>query len=206
MTTSVPPTRLRRLTKPVRFGRRLLRLPPRVAWFYIRARFKAWRIADDAPQGALRPDDLAVLLALAEGRREVVELGISKAWTAMSLALAQDDRRVVTYDPAVQHVRERYVGLVSRSVRERVRFVDQPGERGPQSDPTVVDFLFIDSSHEREATVREYAAWQPVLAADAVVVFDDYGHPDFPGVEQAVQDLGLHGQRTGFLFIHRRDG
>jgi hypothetical protein len=45
-----------------------------------------------------------------------------------------------------------------------------------------------------------------VLAADAVVVFDDYGHPDFPGVEQAVQDLGLHGQKTGFLFIHRRDG
>jgi predicted O-methyltransferase YrrM len=126
-----------------------------------------------------------------------------KAWTAISLALAQNDRRMVTYDPVVQNVRERYLSLVPRSVRERITFVDRPGEAGPYPHAAAVDLLFIDASHEREATIRQYDAWRPALARDAVVLFDDYGHPDFPGVRQAVRDLGLDGHTSGLLFIHR---
>jgi predicted O-methyltransferase YrrM len=157
---------------------------------------------DDAPKGALRPDDLAVLLRLARGRREVVELGTSKAWTAISLALAERRRRVTTYDPAVQHVREHYLNLVPPTVRDRIRFVDQPGETGPGDELTAVDLLFIDSSHEREPTIREYRAWRAVLADDAVIVFDDYSHPGFPGVREAIRDLGLDGTPVGLLFVH----
>jgi predicted O-methyltransferase YrrM len=161
-------------------------------------------LGDDAPKGALRPDDLAVLLDVAGERREVVELGTSKAWTAISLALACEGRRVTTYDPVAQHVRERYLRLAP-SVRDRVRFVEQMGETGPVGDLGPVELLFIDSSHERDAMLREYEAWHAELAENAVVVFDDYDHPDFPGVTDAVQALALSGQTAGFLFIHRPD-
>ena len=69
--------------------------------------------------------------------------------------------------------------------------------------------LFIDSSHEREPTVLEFTAWRPRLAPGAVVVFDDHGHPDWPGVAEAVGDLGLAGEvRGGALRVAlvRRDG
>jgi predicted O-methyltransferase YrrM len=196
-----PPTGLRRLTAPLRFARRLSALPPRVAWFHLRARARAWRLRDDAPKGALRADDLAVLMRVASGRRRVVELGTAKAWTAISLAVADEARTVVTYDPVVQHVRARYAELVPERVRARITFVDQPGSVGPLDPDSGVDLLFIDSSHEREETVREYERWRPALAPGSVVVFDDYNHPDFPGVRQAVDSLGLTGEVRGLLYI-----
>jgi predicted O-methyltransferase YrrM len=198
-----PPTGVRRLTGPVRFARRLMALPPAVASFQARARFAAWRAHDDAPKGALRADDLAQLLRIAKGRRNVVELGTSKGWTAISLAVADSARQVTTYDPVVQHIRHDYLQLAPPSARDRVTFVDLPGESGPVAGAAPVDLLFIDSSHEREPTVREYGVWRPALADDAIVVFDDYGHPDFPGVTEAVAELGLVGVRFGLLFVHR---
>jgi hypothetical protein len=66
-----------------------------------------------------------------------------------------------------------------------------------------VEVLFIDASHDRAATIREYEAWRPVLANDSVVVFDDYDHPDFPGVTDPITELNLAGEAAGFLFIHR---
>lgn len=135
----------------------------------------------------------------------MVELGTSKAWTAISLALAFEDRHVTTYDPVVQAVRERYAGLVPRG-RDRITFVPEPGEVGPPAGMRSVDLLFIDSSHEKLPTIREYQAWRPALAHDSVVVFDDYRHPWFPGVTEAISELGLVGQGVGFLFIHQPNG
>ena len=35
----------------------------------------------------------------------------------------------------------------------------------------------------------------------ADVAFHDYAHPDFPGVAQAVAELGLEGEAPGGLFV-----
>jgi predicted O-methyltransferase YrrM len=110
---------------------------------------------------------------------------------------------VTTYDPGAQQVRERYLDLAPQ-VRDRITFVAEPGEVGPLEGSAPVDFLFIDASHEKLPTIREYEAWRPALVDDAVVVFDDFEHPDFPGVTDAVRELGLQGETAGFLFIHRR--
>jgi hypothetical protein len=61
--------------------------------------------------------------------------------------------------------------------------------------------LFIDSTHEREGTLTEFRAWRERLAPGAVVAFHDYGHPEFPGVAQAVAELGLDGEVHGGLFV-----
>jgi hypothetical protein len=63
--------------------------------------------------------------------------------------------------------------------------------------------LFIDSVHEREPTLAEFAAWRPRLDPGALVVFHDYGHPRFPGVQEAVAELGLEGDVRGGMFVWR---
>jgi cephalosporin hydroxylase len=66
-----------------------------------------------------------------------------------------------------------------------------------------VDFLFVDSTHERDDTIAEVEAWRPRLAPGALVVLHDYGNPAFPGVGEAVAALGLRGESRGGCFVWR---
>lgn len=181
---------------------RLRVLPPRVASFQWRARRLASRTGDRfSLVSATRPRDLATLLELAAGRRAVVELGTASGWTAIALALADPGREVITYDPIDRVQRERYLALVAPQVARRITFINQPGSAGPRGGRTV-EMLYIDSDHSREATIEELRAWRPVLAPGALVVLDDYTHPEFPGVRQAVRELALQGLQRGTLFVH----
>jgi SAM-dependent methyltransferase len=190
------------LTRDLRWSRLLLGLPPRVALFLWRARRLARRNDDVfSLRSVTRPDDLRRVLRLADGRRSVVELGTATGWTAISLALADRRRRVLSYDPVARNTGD-YIRLVPRVTPERIEFVTAPGSQGPTTTAHV-DLLYIDSSHERDATVAEVRAWQPVLAPDGLIVFDDYTHPDFPGVREAIATLGLSGEQAGTLYVHR---
>jgi len=94
-----------------------------------------------------------------------------------------------------------YLDLVGPDVRERIELVVAPGCTGPR-DQQPVDLLYIDSSHTRGHTVAEVRAWQPYLQPGAPVLFDDYTHPDYPGVRDAIEELGLEGKLRGKLFIY----
>jgi cephalosporin hydroxylase len=180
-------------------------LPPRVALFQWRARRLAERAGHDwGLDAAAAPTDLRRLLRIARGRREVVELGTGPAWTAIALAIADTARRVTSYDPVVHEHRDDYLGLVPARVRERIRLVASEGTAGAAAYPGCVDLLFVDSTHECAATVAELRAWEPRLADGALVALHDYGHPDFPGVAEAVRELGIEGDATGgiFSFVH----
>ena len=175
----------------------------RVLWFQWRARRLAWRMRDlFSITSVTRPPDMCVLLDLAKRRSRIVELGTATAWTAITLALDDPERRVVTYDPIKRPEPEHYLSLVGRDVRDRIEMVAAPGSTGPE-DREPVDLLYIDSSHEREQTIHEVRAWQPHLRAGALIIFDDYRHPDFPGIRQAIEELALDGEQRGTLFIHR---
>jgi predicted O-methyltransferase YrrM len=184
-----------------RFGLAALRrLPPRVAWFNLRARRVARRTGDAfSLQSALRPAKLAELLDAAAGRRVLVELGTGTAWTTIALALADPDRTILSYD-IVERDRAPYLELVPDPVRSRITFVTAAAEDGP-GDACDVELLFVDSSHERDPTLAQIAVWRPVLAPGALVVFDDYGHPDYPGVAQAVAALGATGTVRASMFL-----
>ena len=180
-------------------------LPPRVAVFQWRAR----RVAERAGHAwgldaAASPADLGALLRLARGRHEVVELGTGPAWTAIALAIADPARRVTSYDPVVHEHRDDYLALVPVRVRERIRFVAVDGAAGAAAHAGGVELLFVDSTHERAATLAELRAWEPRLVDGALVALHDYGHPDFPGVAEAVRELGIEGDATGgiFSFVH----
>jgi predicted O-methyltransferase YrrM len=194
--------RARRLRREMRFLMELRMLPPRVAIFQWRARRLALRMGDRfSAVSATQPRRLKALLSTAHGRRRVVELGTGTAWTALSLAIADRDRTVLSYDSIERPERKRYLRLAGPDARRRVTFVSAPGDTGPP-DRERVDLLYIDSSHEREGTIREMRAWQGVLGEGSVVVFDDYAHPNYPGVKEAVQHLELAGEQRFGLFVH----
>jgi len=179
-------------------------LPWRVARFYWRARRHALRSGDAfSLASAARPGELAQLLALAEGRDAVVELGTGTAWSAIALALAVGKRRIVSYDPSVRAERNAYLDLAGPQAQERIELRAEPDSRGPHLGDPPVQLLFIDSEHEREPVFAAFRAWRAALAAGAVVVFHDYGHPDYPGVREAVDELGLEGSERGGVFVWR---
>ncbi len=131
----------------------------------------------------------------------MVELGTGTGWTAIALALADEEREVITYDPIFRPEVEGYVALAGRRVRDQIRFVNKPGSTGPQGDD-LIDMLYIDSSHGRQATIEELRAWRSVLRAGAIVALDDFTHEEFPGVREAVRELALTGDQHGTLFVH----
>jgi predicted O-methyltransferase YrrM len=191
------------LRREAAFLVQLRRLSPRVAGFQWHARHVARRAGDEfSLVSATRPDKLAALLKLARGRRHVVELGTATAWTAISLLLADPQRIVTSYDPVQRAERSLYLALVDASVVDRLTFVQAPGAAGPRSGQPV-DFLYIDSSHGREDTISELEAWRGVLHRGALVVFDDFSHPDYSGVREAVEELRLDGEECRGLFLHR---
>src|SRR6266576_878750 len=87
-------------------------LPLSVVWFRARAQREAEQADDKFTLGSVtRADELGRLIELARGRSFVVELGTGTAWTASALALADLERRVITYDPTVWEGRDRYLAL-----------------------------------------------------------------------------------------------
>lgn len=177
-------------------------LPPAVVWFHGRALWTAMTRTDVfSLRSAASPRQLAVLLRLARGRRRVVELGTATGWTAAALVLADPARRVITCDPFDQIGRERYLRLMGPSARARLSLVSTRGVDAAEAATEPIELLFIDSSHERQATIDEWRVWRPRLAPGALVVFDDHGHPEFPGVAEAVDELGLVGRRRDGMFI-----
>lgn len=184
--------------------RAALALPREVRRFHARAHRLARRLGDDfSLTSASHPRDVARILDLARGAREVVEIGTGTAWTTLSLALADPARRVVSYDPVVQEHRAAYLGLVTDDVRARVELVEGFGEPGAAGRAQPVEFLFVDSSHDRAETVATFQAWEPHLAPGGVVVFHDYGHPEYPGVAEAIAELGLDGRDEGEIYVWR---
>jgi predicted O-methyltransferase YrrM len=163
---------------------------------------RAWRLHDHAAFiGSLRAPSLATLLRLAGGRQHVVELGTNTAWTACSLLLADPTRRVVSFDPVTHEHRDAYVQMLSEQARDRLRLIRSTGADGAQHVTEPVDLLFIDCGHERDMVTSEVEAWRPRLAPGALMVFDDYGHPLFPGVADAVRELELTGRVEAGCFV-----
>ena len=193
--------RARRLAMQVR---NLAALPRPVARFWYRALRRAQAEGDTwSIDVACRPAELRVLLDALAGARRVAEIGTAAAWTTSCIALAQPGREVHSWDVEAHPERERYLALLDPADRARVHLHDRPGGVGP-SDPPTVDAVFIDSSHEREETISTFRTWEPALGPGGVVAFHDWDDEAYPGVTEAVSELGLAGEARGHLFVWRK--
>jgi predicted O-methyltransferase YrrM len=135
----------------------------------------------------------------------VAEIGTAAGWGTIALALADANRQVTTFDPTSWPTREQYLSLIPASVRSRIEFVDALGVDGAERFSGTADLVFIDGSHDRDATIAHMEAWRPRVAPGGVVVFHDYGNESWPGVAEAVRELGLTGETPGgSLFVWSR--
>lgn len=67
-----------------------------------------------------------------------------------------------------------------------------------------VGLLFIDGDHSYDGARGDFLSWSHHLAPGAVVAFDDYGHPDWPGVAEAVDALVSEGILDPVEIFHDR--
>lgn len=67
-----------------------------------------------------------------------------------------------------------------------------------------IGLLFVDGDHSYEGARGDVLAWAPHLSADAVIAIDDYGHPDWPGVKEAVDALVKEGVLEPIEIFHER--
>ena len=56
-------------------------------------------------------------------------------------------------------------------------------------DDLTFGMVFLDASHTYEDVKADIQRWWPRLRPGGLMVFHDYGHWDFPGVKQAVDEI-----------------
>lgn len=71
-------------------------------------------------------------------------------------------------------------------------------------DGNPVGLLYVDGDHTKEGAKRDILSWSPHLAPGARIAVDDYGHPDWPGVGQAVDELVAEGVLEPIELFHDR--
>lgn len=176
------------------------------------------------------PDEIAFTLADFARRvpadQEIVELGVFQARTAVIMAwgaslgngahvTAIDPWELAgnVYDPPFTDMntrRQAEHNVWSVGYDERVRLIHgfsvdvADGWGGFSLDDRDVGLLFVDGDHTKEGARRDIEAWAPHLAPGAVIAIDDYGHPDWPGVAQAVDELVNEGFLAPIEIFHDR--
>jgi len=179
-------------------------LPRRPALYYARASLRALRLDDRwSFWSTLPPRELSVLVELIRDRQAVVELGTGTGWTAAVLALSEPHRVVRTYDTLEKPHRAAYLALADPEARRHIVLLKGRGEEAePPSDP--IDLLYVDSNHDRNVVRRSFERWRDTIACGGFAAFDDYANDNYPGVREAVSELGLQGRTVGRLFIWQK--
>jgi len=171
------------------------------------------------------PDEIAMTLAdfaaAVPADQEIVELGVFQGRTALIMAwgAGQGNGAHVTAvdawdlpgntyhppftDPSTRHTA--YANVENLGYGERVSLVNAfAAGVGGGWQRRDVGLLFVDDDHSTEGVRAAFEAWSPHLADGAVIAFDDYGHPDWPGVKQAVDELVDNGQVEALEIFHDR--
>lgn len=93
-----------------------------------------------------------------------VELGTWRGVSSMCLAEGAPNTRIVSFDIQTE--------LRESARRPNVSYIHKSSV---QADPDLkpVDLLFIDTEHNGALPFQEFRVWEPYLAPNAVVLFDD---------------------------------
>jgi hypothetical protein len=181
--------------------------------------------------GATPPEievTLADFAAQVPGDQEIVELGVYQGRTAIIMAWGASLGRGAhvtaidawdlpgnSYDPPFTLAETRKqaeynvgsvgygdrIDLVQSFAIEVARDYAHEAGMGPVRP---VGLLFVDDDHSYEGAKGAILTWAPHLAEGAIIAVDDYGHPDWPGVKQAVDELAERGILSSVEIYHER--
>lgn len=73
--------------------------------------------------------------------------------------------------------------LAAAGVAPWVRLIAAPsGATAAAWNGLPIDALYVDADHTRDGVTADLEGWWPHLRVGGLILGDDYGHPDFPGV------------------------
>lgn len=175
------------------------------------------------------PDEIALTLAdfarQVPADQEIVELGVFNGRTALIMAWGakQGHGAHVTaidpwdlpgnvYDPPFTDADSRnwaHYWVSQLGYADRIELIQTFSENiapnwGAQPGQPPVGLLFVDGDHTKEGARRDIEAWARHLAPGAVIAVDDYGHPDWPGVGEAIDELVAEGFLAPVEIYHDR--
>ena len=176
---------------------------------------------------AATPEDVMMALADLASQvppgQEIVELGVFQGRTALQLAWGaeQGNGNHVTaidpwdlagnvYDPPFTDPGSRvlaHTNIESLGYADKIRLIQGFSQDVANDDwamESTIGLLYVDGDHTKEGARRDIEAWAPHLAPGAVIAVDDYGHPDWPGVGQAVDELVAEGFLEPIALYHDR--
>lgn len=105
----------------------------------------------------------------------ILELGTAFGMSAAFLAAAAPDARIVSLEPSPLHVavaRELLEAADATNV-EVLELTSEAGVEAVRERLSDIELLFHDARHSREAYVEDFDLYEPLLAAGAMVVYDD---------------------------------
>jgi len=171
------------------------------------------------------PTDIEITLADLAIRvpkgQEIVELGVFQGKTALVLAWGAQQGQgahvtaVDAWDLAGNTYGPPFTDAGSKAwARHWVRSLGYSNhidlvnafshEVGADWSGPPVGLLFVDADHSYEGARRDIEAWAPHLAEGATIAVDDYHHPDWPGVAEAVDALVAEGVLAPIELYHER--
>jgi len=75
--------------------------------------------------------------------------------------------------------------LMEAGVGASIRLIPSTSREAAKTWTMPIDWLYIDADHRYEAVCADLAAWVPHVRPGGLILGDDYGHRDFPGVQRA---------------------
>jgi predicted O-methyltransferase YrrM len=175
------------------------------------------------------PDEIGMTLAdfatQVPEDQEIVELGVFQGRTALIMAWGAKqghgahvtgidpwDLEGNVYDPPFTEAdsrrwaeyRIRELGYSDRVLLIHNFSADVADNWEALNGAQKVGLLYVDGDHTKEGARRDIVSWAPHLVPGAVIAVDDYGHPDWPGVGQAVDELVAEGFLEPIELYHDR--
>ena len=151
-------------------------------------------------EGWMAPSELETLATLARGRRVIVEIGSWMGRSACAMA-ANSSGTIICVDAwrghpqggfeATSETLDKFIENTSRYlniipiVAESRKMVDI----FHRAQRFCVDMVFIDACHEFESVMGDIRTWWTLLEFGGVCCGHDYGDPNWPGVQKAVDEF-----------------
>lgn len=142
------------------------------------------RPLDGALIGVWMGDDASALLRLLPNLRM---LTLIDDWSFRGLPEAT--RTAYTREQVRDSARQRL-----SLYHKRCAWLDMPSVDAARllaSAGTLFDFVYLDGDHDEQAVANDIMAWWVLVNPGGILAGHDYGHPEFPGVAQAVKGSAL---------------
>lgn len=145
-------------------------------------------------EGFLHCNEIAKLVELAAGR-DVLEVGAFKGLSAWAMAFtAKSVTSIDTFkaNSAGQQQMPNFTTLdnyMAATARYRNTHVVPVSSQNANLGEEKFDMIFLDAMHDYDNVRADLKKWYPHLRSGGVLACHDYGHHDFPGVKEAVDEF-----------------